>query len=801
MVAKPLLFFFLLIELANSMSKKEDTVMSTNVYGGPGNKAYAVVGYLDALDPYTVLWEEYGWKFIEYPSGSKKKRAYLPGGAWNPFPSSFQSGVLGAMNSAQYVYGGPSTTLYASMGSVSANEKVTVLIPNVSGFAFIEYSTSNGSKRAYVSASTLTMTSTTALAKMNYDTPTYSEPYLYGQQIGSLFEEEYVVVLQQNSRMAYIEYNTTSGRKRAYVFNYKLTRVNTTEQVPNLEVSNDYIFAFINNAVDVYGGPSSDNYAVIGSVGPLEDIGMIHKENNWIYIQYATTGGPKRGFISSAMADLVFFVGEGTVDDLEDKTNSYTGWGDLTNAATPVYAGPGTSYASIGSLAANEGVTVFAGAENSFYQIEYTTAAGPKRGFIPDNVLHHYNLGGLAIVNGGPIVVYHTPDLYPTSPQYGAIGEGEYVVILEKNDTRCYVEYNTSSARKRGYTTASGYTYKNMGNVSPLPSLSSDTYIANTDIPVYAGPSSAYFQVGSLNQYEPAIRLAANVLGYSYIQYTGSNTTKRGYVLSSGLSSYQVVIPDFTYANVTKGNYGQSGAGRNLEYYRIGSGNKRLFLNFAIHGFEDNFNQDGAELVDVAGGVIQMLSDNISSVNSHDWSVFVIPSANPDGLIDGNTNNGPGRCTTWRYGSTRAELVQGGVDLNRSFDINFAVNTDSRNYTGPYPNWAKESEALRDFLVANKSASYRNVMIDSHGWLQQIYTIDGSQAYLSRLFKYFFPQNTQMSLNGANGYVSIYAYSLGMEACLFEFPTNVTHPADIQVLGYKAAFVNAIMSLINEEPY
>jgi hypothetical protein len=57
------------------MSKKEDTVMSTNVYGGPGNKAYAVVGYLDALDPYTVLWEEYGWKFIEYPSGSKKKES------------------------------------------------------------------------------------------------------------------------------------------------------------------------------------------------------------------------------------------------------------------------------------------------------------------------------------------------------------------------------------------------------------------------------------------------------------------------------------------------------------------------------------------------------------------------------------------------------------------------------------------------------------------------------------------------------------------------------------------------------
>ncbi|WP_019850288.1 hypothetical protein [Desulfitobacterium sp. PCE1] len=54
--------------------------MPTNLYGGPGNKAYAYVGYPDDTDPYDVLWEEYGWKFIEYPSGTKRKRAYLPGG-------------------------------------------------------------------------------------------------------------------------------------------------------------------------------------------------------------------------------------------------------------------------------------------------------------------------------------------------------------------------------------------------------------------------------------------------------------------------------------------------------------------------------------------------------------------------------------------------------------------------------------------------------------------------------------------------------------------------------------------------
>ncbi|MCB8818094.1 M14 family zinc carboxypeptidase [Desulfosporosinus shakirovi] len=773
--------------------------MSTNVYGGPGKKAYAVVGYLDLFDSYTVLWNEYGWKYIEYPSGAKKSRAYLEGGTQDPFPSSFASGVVGTMSSKQYVYGGPNITTYTQTGSVSANEKVTVLIPNTSNFALIEYSTGSGTKRGYIQTGTFT-TSTTALAKMLQDSPTYSEPYMFGYQTGLLYEEEYVVILQQNDIMSYVEYNTNSGRKRAYVFTFRLDKINTSAQVPSLEVTNDYFYAFLVNQADVYGGPSQSNYALIGSVGPQEDIGMIHKENEWIYIQYATSGGAKRGYIQIS-SDLRFYSGQGTVADLFDKTNSYTGWADLTNAATQVYAGPSTSYASIGSLAANEGVAVFAGAENSFYQIEYTTAAGPKRGFIPNSALNHYNLGGLAIVNDDTIVIYYTPDLVSTTPQYGAIGAGEYVVILEKNDSRCYIEYNTSSARKRGYTTAAGYTFKNMGNVGPLPNLSSDTYMANADIPVYAGPSSAYSQVGSLNQYEPVIRLTANVLGYSYIQYTGSNTTKRGYVLSSGLSSYQVVIPDFTCANVTKGVYGQSGAGRNLEYYQIGNGNKRLFLNFAIHGFEDNFNQDGAELVDVAGGVIEMLSENIASVNSHDWTVFVIPVANPDGLIDGTTNDGPGRCTTWRYGDTRNVLVQGGVDLNRSFDINFVVNTSSRNYTGHQANWAKESEALRDFIIAHKSITGRNVFIDSHGWLQQIYTVDGSQAYLSRLFKQYFSQNSQLLLNGANGYVSLYAYSLGMEACLFEFPTNVAHHADMQVLGYKTAFVNAILDLVNEAPY
>jgi hypothetical protein len=48
--------------------------------------------------------------------------------------------------------------------------------------------------KRYVQTGTFVTTSTTALAKMNQDSPTYSEPYLYGYQIGSLFRRGYVVI-------------------------------------------------------------------------------------------------------------------------------------------------------------------------------------------------------------------------------------------------------------------------------------------------------------------------------------------------------------------------------------------------------------------------------------------------------------------------------------------------------------------------------------------------------------------------------------------------------------------------------
>ena len=53
---------------------------------------------------------------------------------------------------------------------------------------------------------------------------------------------------------------------------------------------------------------------------------------------------------------------------------------------------------------------------------------------------------------------------------------------------------------------------------------------------------------------------------------------------------------------IEEGTYGWSGlkvqgngsGGTYLQYYKIGNGSKKLFVNFAIHGFEDSYDYDGA---------------------------------------------------------------------------------------------------------------------------------------------------------------------------------------------------------------
>lgn len=151
-------------------------------------------------------------------------------------------------------------------------------------------------------------------------------------------------------------------------------------------------------------------------------------------------------------------------------------------------------------------------------------------------------------------------------------------------------------------------------------------------------------------------------------------------------------------------SYGTSGMGRPLYVTKFepeGYTHKVLCV-FEIHGYEDFYAKDGQKLVDLANGVIDDFIDDPGDLE--DTALYIVASANPDGLIDGTTNNGPGRCQ-----------VSMGVDINRDFDWNYQAITPQisypRNYT-PSAFSCPESQALRD-LVWDLDP---DDVVDFHGW-------------------------------------------------------------------------------------
>ena len=77
--------------------------------------------------------------------------------------------------------------------------------------------------------------------------------------------------------------------------------------------------------------------------------------------------------------------------------------------------------------------------------------------------------------------------------------------------------------------------------------------------------------------------------------------------------------------------YGYSGEGRELVAYRYGEGKHVLVMCFAIHGYEDNWDQDGRALV-YSAGKLQSWLEKSSLPALHNWTVYVLPCLNPDGL-------------------------------------------------------------------------------------------------------------------------------------------------------------------------
>ncbi len=239
--------------------------------------------------------------------------------------------------------------------------------------------------------------------------------------------------------------------------------------------------------------------------------------------------------------------------------------------------------------------------------------------------------------------------------------------------------------------------------------------------------------------------------------------------------------------------FGQSGEGRDMTAYRIGTGENVMILNFAIHGFEDHWAADGAELVYLGQKVRASLENEAERVNHLGWTVYVIPCTNPDGVAAGWTSNGPGRCTTTML-DTAGNLIYGmGIDLNRCFETGYQRHASGRNYNGTAPLQALEALHLKEFVIQH-AGSGKNVHIDTHGWTQQILTSNPS-GVLSQTFHGYFPHNS-LNYLGGDGYFTAYTRSLGYDSCLFEFPRDVSSYLDFYTSSYIDKYIEAIWDLL-----
>ncbi len=233
------------------------------------------------------------------------------------------------------------------------------------------------------------------------------------------------------------------------------------------------------------------------------------------------------------------------------------------------------------------------------------------------------------------------------------------------------------------------------------------------------------------------------------------------------------------------GTYGNSGLavvgdwrGTGLKYYKIGNGPKSLFLTFSQHGFEDSYAHDGAELTYLADEFNNYIQKNIDESTVNNWTIYIIPDANPDGQTYGWTNNGPGRCT-----------IAQGIDMNRNWSQGYRRETSARYSNGTGPFQAYEVNALRDFVLNHRGIS--NFVVDVHGWLNETL---GDNA-LGSYYRSQFGLPTHINAYGSGYYIN-WARTIGnARSVLVELPQVGSHN-ELVARGYATKFINATMDLI-----
>ena len=268
----------------------------------------------------------------------------------------------------------------------------------------------------------------------------------------------------------------------------------------------------------------------------------------------------------------------------------------------------------------------------------------------------------------------------------------------------------------------------------------------------------------------------------------------------SGKDSQMFRLYDITTGKT--GTYGISGLkqsdsnkGSDLKYYKYGAGENVLFTTFEVHGFEDNWSYDGKELTLIANDFYNSLINGRDEYIAKNWTIYIFPNVNPDGLTDGWTNNGPGRRTVYSSAPNNT-----GIDINRCWQVSgqpYKIYTDNRNYNGKAGFQAYEAVALRDFLIEKKSISGKTMVIDLHGW-------ENSLIGDSEICSYFatrFPSATKKyDSYGVQYLISWARADLGAQAALIELPSWIKSHQQSVNEGLSTKYITSVTNMLKGVP-
>ncbi len=220
------------------------------------------------------------------------------------FAASSDTGGYAMSGSYQVVYSDASCT--TRIGSIGDYEGLTVLYRS-GNVAKVNYSTSSSGsgKTGFLKNPKFRMEgqlNTTCVGTVRNGVTVYGGPQAVSAlKLGSLSSGEIVAVIYSESGWYYVEYNTTSGRKRGYVQAAYIT-AEYPGRLSGFPQSRGPVMPSPDGlrAQNVYGGPSEE-YATVGKIFDNERVSVYAVVDNgmdaWYYIGYTASGYPKFGYI------------------------------------------------------------------------------------------------------------------------------------------------------------------------------------------------------------------------------------------------------------------------------------------------------------------------------------------------------------------------------------------------------------------------------------------------------------------------------------------------------------------------